>query len=116
MNDNNFYSMDKLIEFGMSISIASQMAQSMNRTINQMTIPGSSNAMLTQIETVYYAVINGKQAGPYSLTELSRLIKDKIILKETYIWKPGMAQWDLVENVDELLRLVAVTPPPIPNL
>ena len=116
MNDDNFYSMDKLIEFGMSISIASQMVKSMNQTLNQMASSGIIKTMPTQLETVYYAVIDSKQAGPYSLTELSRLIADKKIVKETYIWKPGMSQWNLVENVDEVLRLVAVTPPPIPHI
>lgn len=116
MSDNNFYSMDKLVEFGMGVTIANQMATSMNQTLNQMTIPGAGKAMPTQSEIFYYAVLDGRQFGPYSLTELSRLIADKKIVKETYIWKPGMAQWDLVENVEEVLRLIALTPPPIPQL
>lgn len=49
------------------------------------------------------------------MTELSRLIAEKKIVKETYIWKPGMSQWKLAENITELLRLVAITPPPIPE-
>ena len=35
MSDNNFYSMDKLVEFGMGVTIANQMATSMNQTLNQ---------------------------------------------------------------------------------
>ena len=49
------------------------------------------------------------------MTELSRLIAEKKIVKETYIWKPGMSQWKLAENINEVLRLVAITPPPIPE-
>lgn len=71
--------------------------------------------MPTNTETVYYAVLDGKQAGPYSLTEVARLIAEKRIVKETYVWKPSMAKWDLAENVDELLRLVDLTPPPLPQ-
>lgn len=114
MNEDSFFSIEKLVEFGMSISIASQMAKSMNQSLNQMTIPSTTNVMSPPTETFYYAVIEGKQAGPYSLTELSRLIAEKKIVKETYIWKPGMSQWNLVENVNEVLRLVALSPPPIP--
>lgn len=114
MSDNNFYSMDKLVEFGMGVTIANQMATSMNQTLNQMSIPGAGKSMLMQEEEVYYAILDDKQEGPYSLTELARMISDKKIVKETYIWKPGMTQWDLVENVSEVLRLVAMTPPPIP--
>ena len=113
--DNNFYSMDKLVEFGMSMTIANQMATSMNQAIRQMDVPGAGKSMPAQNEQIYYAVLDGKQSGPYSLTELSRLIMDKKIVKETYIWKPGMDQWDLAENIEEVLRMVALTPPPIPD-
>jgi len=112
---NDFYSMDKLVEFGMSMAIANQMVSSMNQSLNQMQIPGAGKAMPSNTENIYFAVINGKQSGPYSLPELSRLITEKKIVKETYIWKPGLAQWELAENISEVLRLVAITPPPIPS-
>lgn len=111
----DFYSMDKLVEFGMSMAIANQMASSMNQSLNQMQIPGAGKAVPTNTDNIYFAVIDGKQSGPYSLTELSRLIAEKKIVKETYIWKPGMAQWELAENVSEVLHLVAITPPPVPT-
>ncbi len=111
----DFYSMDKLVEFGMSMAIANQMVSSMNQSLNQMQVPGAGKTMPTNAESIFFAVIDGKQSGPYSLTELSRLITEKKIVKETYIWKPGMPQWDLAENVSEVLRLVAITPPPIPS-
>lgn len=115
MSDNNFYSMDKLVEFGMGISIAAQMADSMNRSLNNMQIPGAGQAKQIDLQPIYYAIIEGKQSGPYSVTELSRLISDKKIVKETYIWKPGMKQWDLAENISEVLNLVALIPPPLPD-
>ena len=113
--DNGFYSMDKLVEFGMSMAIANQMVSTMNKSINQMEIPGAGKSMPSQTENVYYAILDGQQSGPYSLTELSRLITEKKVVKETYIWKPGMKQWTLAENIDEVLRLVALTPPPLPE-
>jgi len=107
--------MDKLVEFGMGLGIATQMAASMTQALAQTEIPGAGKVMPTNTETVYYAVLDGKQAGPYSLTEVARLIAEKRIVKETYVWKPSMAKWDLAENVDELLRLVDLTPPPLPQ-
>jgi len=112
----DFYSIDKLVEFGMSVAIANQMASSMNQSLIQMQVPGAGKVMPTNAESIYFAVIDGKQSGPYSLTELSRLITEKKIVKETYIWKPGMIHWELAENVSEVLHLVAITPPPIPTL
>ena len=114
MDGNNFFSMDKLVAFGMGMAIANQMARSMNQSLNQMEIPGAGKAMHNNTDFMYFVVLDGRSEGPFSLAELSRLIAEKKIMKETYVWKPGMAQWDLAENVSEVLRLVALTPPPIP--
>jgi hypothetical protein len=114
MNENDFFSMDKLVEFGMGIAIATQMANSMNQSLRQMEIPGAGKVMPNNTDSTYYVVLDGKSEGPYSLTELSRLIAEKRVMKETYVWKPGMPQWDLAENVSEVLRIAALTPPPIP--
>lgn len=111
---NSFYSLDKLIEFGMSMAVANQMVSSMNQSLNQMQVPGGMPNSQQPSANIYFVVIEGQQRGPYSLTELSRLIAEKKVLKETYIWKPGMPQWDLAENVSEVLQLVAITPPPLP--
>lgn len=110
----DFYSMDKLVEFGMSMAIANQMVASMNHALNQSQVPGNNKVISVLDENIYYAVIDGKQSGPYSITELSRLIMEKKVVKETYVWKPGMLQWDLAQNVEEILKLVALNPPPIP--
>ena len=114
MNENNFFSMDKLLEFGMGMAIATQMANSMNKSLTQMEIPGAGKVMPNNTDSIYYVVLDGKSEGPFSLTALSRLIAEKKIMKETYVWKPGMPQWDLAENISEVLRIVALTPPPIP--
>ena len=112
---DDFFSIDKLVDFGMGLSVANQMVQSMNSYIQQMQIPGAQNNNIkTDIQQIYYAVIDNKQMGPYTITEMSRLISEKKILKETYIWKPGMQNWDLAQNIPEILNMVALTPPPIP--
>ena len=90
----DFYSMDKLVEFGMSMAIANQMASSMNRFLNQMQVPGAGQAIPVQNEIVYYAVLDGKQAGPYSLTEVARLIAEKRLSRKPMYgklaWKSGI--------------------------
>jgi hypothetical protein len=114
MDTNDFFSMDKLVEFGMGMAIATQMANSMNQSLRRMEISGSGKVMPNSADSIYYVVLDDKSEGPFSLTEISRLIAEKKIMKETYVWKPGMSQWDLAENVSEVLRIVALTPPPIP--
>jgi hypothetical protein len=112
MNNDSFFSTDRLVEFGMSLAVAQQMAKTMNETIINMYVPGAMNSMQSPAQSVYYAMIDGKQAGPFSESELSRLISEKKIVKETYIWKPGLAKWEIAEQLPEVLKLVALSPPP----
>lgn len=115
MDENFYYSLDKLIDFGLGATIATQMINNMNQSINSMTIPGVNNSLDSNNGSFYFAVLSGKAEGPYSITELARLINDGHIVKETYLWKPGMAKWDLVQNMPEILRLIALVPPEIPS-
>lgn len=119
MNENNFFSMNKLVEFGMGMAVANQMAQSMSNALNQMQVPGVGNPLQGTSQNVpemYYAVIDGKSSGPFGISDLSRLISEKKIVKETYIWKPGLSNWTLAQNLPEVLRIVALTPPPVPQM
>ena len=115
MDESNFFSMDRLIEFGMGVAVAKQMADTMNQSIAQMSVPGAGKVSDQSYEKVFYVAVDGNAEGPYSLTEIARLVGDHKIHRETYVWKPGMANWDLAENVEELLKLIALTPPPIPK-
>lgn len=115
MDESSFFSIDKLMEFGLGMGVASQMAQSMNQSLQSMLVPGVDNPMPQQEGGMYYVVLDGQAAGPFSLTDMSRLIIEKKVMKETYVWKPGMNDWALAGNVSELLKLAALVPPPIPQ-
>lgn len=110
--DNNFFSIDRLVEFGMGMAIAQQMVQTMNQSINNMHIPGTMNPMEESKAKFFYAIINEQQAGPFSEQEMTRLISERKIVKETYIWMPTMSEWKMAEQVPEVLKLVALSPPP----
>jgi len=112
MDDNNFFSMDRLIEFGMGMTVAQQMVKTMNHSMTNMYIPGAMNPMEKPQQQFFYAMIEGKQAGPFSEQELTRLITEKKVVKETYVWMPSLPSWKMVEQVPEVLKLVALAPPP----
>lgn len=112
MNDDSFFSINRLVEFGMSMSVAQQMVKTMNNAIIDIRIPGSMNPIQSDQQQFYFAMIDGKAAGPFSEQELSRLIFEKKVFKETYIWKPGLSNWQLAEKLPEVLKLVALSPPP----
>jgi len=112
MTDDNFFSINRLIEFGMSMAVAQQMVATMNSAITHMNIPGSMNPTQSASPQFYYVILEGNQAGPFSEQELSRLISEKKVVKETFIWKPGMLSWEIAEKLPEILKLVALSPPP----
>ena len=117
-DEKSFYSIDRLVEFGMGMAVAQQMVSAMNQTMQTMRVPGAGNP-LRPPETpprVYYAVLDGKQAGPFSETELARLVNDKKLSRETYVWHTGLAEWKTAENIPEIVRLAALAPPPVPAL
>ena len=123
MQDNDFFSIDKFVEFGMGMSIAQQMVRTMNQTMQNMYVPGAMNPMQQTGTTpqnlpqpqVFYAIIEGNSVGPLSDAEVIRLMADKRITKDTLVWKPGMKEWQPVERTPEVLKLVLLTPPAMPQ-
>lgn len=66
-----------LVEFGMGMAVANQMANSMNLAINKMTVPGAGKTCSDVTESIYYVVMDHETSDPYSLTEMSGLIAAK---------------------------------------
>ena len=114
MDNDNFFSIDRLVEFGLGIGIAQQMVQSMNHALQNTYLPGTVNPVQGPLRNpaTFFVIIDGKQAGPFSEVDMTRLIADGTITKASYVWKAGMVNWALCENVPEVLRLVALCPPP----
>jgi len=112
MDDSNFFSINRLVEFGMGMAVAQQMVKTMNHSMTNMHVPGAMNPMEKPQQKFFYAMIEGKQAGPFSEQELARLIADKKVVKETYIWMPSLTGWKMAEQIPEVLKLVALAPPP----
>ena len=119
MDESSFYSIDRLVEFGLTLGVATQMASSMNESLQAMQVPGARNPMqpnaLAEDQPLFYVVLDNKPAGPLLPSELSRLISEGRVTRETYVWKPGMPDWQLAEDIPEVLKLVALVPPPVPQ-
>lgn len=113
MDNQSFFSIDRLVEFGLGIGIAQQMVGMMNQYMQQMYIPGSIQSMPKPIANIYYVAIDGNQIGPLGEAELTQLINQKKVTKDTLAWVPGMAAWKPIEQVPAILKIVALTPPPL---
>lgn len=114
MNNDSFYSIDRLVEFGMGMAMAQQMVQVMNQSMCQMYIPGSSQSITTPSHQTIYVVMEGKSIGPLTECEFSHLVTEKRISKDTLAWMPGMLNWEPIERIPSILKIVALTPPPLP--
>jgi hypothetical protein len=112
MNTNHFYSIDRLVEFGMEMAIANQMISVMNQSMAQMKVPGATIPSSQPTAALYYFVIDGSQAGPFSESEVTQLIVEKKLTPATLVWSPGLPGWREAQQVPEIMKLVALTPPP----
>lgn len=117
MDNDHFFSIDRLVEFGMSLAVSQQMVQMMNHTMQNMYIPGAMAPMQNQqnntqiMPNIFYVVIDGNSVGPLSESEIIKMISNKQITKDTFVWKPGMTDWQKVESTPEVLKLVLLSPP-----
>ena len=62
----------------------------------------------------YNISVNGQQSGPFTWQQLQQMVQSGQITKDTYVWKQGMANWELAGNVQELSSLFGSVPPPPP--
>ena len=62
----------------------------------------------------YNISVNGQQSGPFGWEQLKQMVEAGQIIKDTYVWKQGMAGWELAGNVEELVSLFGAVPPPPP--
>lgn len=113
MDDQSFFSVDRLVEFGLGMGIAQQMVGMMNQYMQSMYVPGSIQSMPNAMLNTYYVALDGQQVGPLSESELSKLISLKKVNKDTLAWMPGMLEWKTIEQIPAILKIVALTPPPL---
>ena len=92
--------------------IMNNMGQNMQNGMNQP--PQMPNVQ-------YFVAVNGQQSGPFNMQQLQQSVLNGQLTKQTYVWKQGMANWELAGNVQEIASLFAPpspngipTPPPIP--
>ena len=104
---NDFGSLDRLLEFGMSLAVAQQMVSTMNHAVGSMAIPGAGAPIKQSIE--YYTVVDGAQTGPLTEEQLCELIKQDLVTAESLIWHRGLAAWKQVKDVPEAHKWILLS-------
>lgn len=114
MNEHSFYSIDRLVEFGLGMALARQMVNVMNESMKNMYVPGSIQSMpAPQMATNIYVAIGGRPVGPLTERDFTTLITERKVTKDTLVWSPGMLGWKPLQEVPSILRIVAMIPPPL---
>jgi membrane protease subunit (stomatin/prohibitin family) len=98
-------------------AMGQQMAGMMNNMGQNMQNGMNQPPQMPNVQ--YFVALNGQQAGPFNLQQLQQMAQSGQLSQQTYVWKQGMAKWDLAGNVQELSMLFAppmpgATPPPMP--
>lgn len=103
--DTSFDSINRLMEFGMSMVVAQQMIETMNKAMGNMHIAGSGTPLM-QVPLQYYVVVNGVQTGPFTEAEMQCLIKEDRITEESLMWKTGASAWIPAQSIPEINKLL----------
>ena len=91
MSDNSMF--DKVVEFGMGMTMVRQMPQMMDMVMPQQKQNATTPPVIhSDIANVYIAN-NGQQAGPFSESEVKQLMNNGVLAPETMVWMPNMSQW-----------------------
>jgi membrane protease subunit (stomatin/prohibitin family) len=93
---------------GAGMAIAGQMAGAMQsqQHVTPPPLPGAT--------TNFFIAVSGKQAGPFDMSELEAKAREGALVRNTLVWKTGMAAWVAAEAVPELKPLFLEVPPPLP--
>lgn len=93
--------------FGMGAGIAGQMSH-VSSNLNTNVPPPIPQTVS------YHLVINNTQSGPYNYSQISQLLQSGQINVDSYVWKPGMSNWEPLKNLPDLASLISNIPPPPP--
>jgi hypothetical protein len=66
---------------------------------------------------MYYLLLDGAQAGPFTLAQLIEMWQARRVTPVTLYWEEGNTDWLPLHNIAALLEVpaTAVTPPPMPS-
>ena len=106
---NSYDPIERLVEFGLGVSIAQQMVQNMNHAMRNTFIPGQDIPKPNAKE--WYIAIQGKACGPLTEAEVKQQLLDKKIDKSSLVWSQGMAAWQAAGDTPEILKLLTQLPP-----
>lgn len=102
---SNFFSADNLVELGLGIVVARNLAECFNKSLDAAVLP-----MTCSIQNIHVSVGN-HDVGPLNETEIRQLFFDRKLSAESLAWMPGMTEWRPIEQIPAILKIIASTSP-----
>lgn len=104
-NHDSFFSIDNLVEFGLGMAVARQMVNTFNQNLAATMSPADYSILNVHVS------INNHDVGPLSEDEIRLLCRQQKICSQTLAWMPGMSIWKPIEEIPEILKIIALTSP-----
>lgn len=98
----------------MGSAMGQQMAGMMNQMGQTMNQGMQTPPPVPQVQ--YTLNVNGQNMGPFNMQQMQQMVQQGQMTRQTYVWKQGMAGWELAGNVPELASLFGAVPPPPPGM
>lgn len=95
-------------------AMGQQMAGMMNNMGQQMNQAMQAPPPMPQVQ--YTLNVNGQNMGPFNMQQMQQMVQQGQMTAQTYVWKQGMANWEMAGNVQELAALFGTVPPPPPGM
>jgi membrane protease subunit (stomatin/prohibitin family) len=87
------------VGMGVGLGVGNQIGNMSNQMINtNPQIPTPPPFPTVQ----YYVYIDNSQSGPYNISDLRGIMTNRRLDGNTHVWKQGMPNWDVADNVPEL--------------
>ena len=98
-------------------AMGNQMANMMNNMGNTMSpqVPGNNQMPPPPPSTQYFLAENGQQTGPFNIQQLQQLVLNGQLLRNSFVWKQGMQNWEEAGKLLDLQNLFGAVPPPPPQ-
>lgn len=115
MGDDSKLSVNNMVEFAMGLSMASLFTNAMSTTM-QNTARSLNNDQVAAPYKYIHVVVNGQSKGPLAIGEIVSMIQSGDITMDSYMWKPGMAEWKMAKDITDIGLNFEAVPPQMPKL
>lgn len=100
------------IGMGMGFAMANQMGKTLSqdqpKSEGPPPLPGD-------VKVDYYVAMDGEQKGPFTAKVIREMIKDRLIIADSLMWKKGLENWKKAGDMEELKDAFDSVPPPLPK-